>query len=255
MKVRLVLVFLSLAICLSAVACNPLNKNAETTPASVASSFESTPNTPEETPEPETPNAETTPDSVASSFESTPHLETILNTSFSPSPFSKIVEGEDQLTDNEMKAIIQNLPGDKYETYPDLHNVPLTAVLYKGDEVISIDLDDERLIRLINLYNNSVFYNQYAYTQGLLNINYLEKEVLSEDFRLVLTFSTKDNNTSIRYDTNIQAYDTIIITNKGFYLLGHNLPGYEGQEDEYPFRVVGHDPLYYSYNWLDLFGF
>ena len=182
-------------------------------------------------------------------------LEAILNTSFSPFPFSKVVESEDQLTDNEMKSIIHNLPDDKYETYPDLHNIPLVATLYKGDEVISIDLDDARLIRIINLYNNSVYYSQYAYTQGLLNINYLEKEVLNEDFRLVLTFSTKSNNNSIRYDTNIQAYDTIIITNKGFVLIGHNLPGYEGQEDEYPFRSVGHDPLYYNYRWLDLFGF
>jgi len=58
MKARLILVFLSLIICLSAVACNPLDKNAETTPDSVASSFESTPNTPEETPDPETPAEE-----------------------------------------------------------------------------------------------------------------------------------------------------------------------------------------------------
>ena len=85
------------------------------------------------------------------------------------------------MTDNEMKSIIHNLPDDKYETYPDLHNIPLVATLYKGGEVISIDLDDARLIRIINFYNNSVYYSQYAYTQGLLNINYLEKEVLNED--------------------------------------------------------------------------
>lgn len=182
-------------------------------------------------------------------------LEKILNPNFSSSPFSNVVEGEDPLTDNEIKAIIHNLPNDQYETYPDLHNIPLTATLYKGDEAISIDLNDSRLIRLINLYNNSVYYTQYAYTQGLLNIDYLENEVLNEDFRLVLTFSTKSNNTSISYDTNIQAYDTIIVTNKEFVLIDHNLPGYEGLEDKYPFRSVGHDPLYYNYCWLDLFGF
>ena len=181
-------------------------------------------------------------------------LETILNPSFSSSPFFNVVEGEDPLTVDEMKVGIHDLPDDKYETYPDLHTIPLTVTLYKGDEVISIDLNDSRLIRMMNLYNNSVYYNQYAYTQGLLNINYLEKEVLNEDFRLVLTFSTQDNN-SIRYDTNIQAYDTIIITNKGFVLIGHNLPGYEGQEDQYPFQAVGHTPLFNNYCWLDLFGF
>ena len=180
-------------------------------------------------------------------------LETILNPSFSSSPFFNVVEGEDPLSVDVMRDAVHDLPPPPPETYPDLHTVPLTATLYKGDEVISIDLNDSRLIRMMNLYNNSVYYRQYAYTQGLLNINYLE-EVLNEEFRLVLTFRTK-NNDSIRYDTNIQAYDTMIITNQGFVLIGHNLPGYEGQEDKYPFQAIEHTPLFNHYCWLDLFGF
>ena len=42
-------------------------------------------------------------------------------------------------------------------------------------------------------------------------------------------------------------------------LLAHDLPGYEGQEDKYPFKAVGHYPLFAGpgrdYFWLDLFGF
>ncbi len=174
---------------------------------------------------------------------------------FSSSPFSAVAEGMDKMTDDEVRAIVLDLPADKYETYPNLHNVPLTATLYKGDEVIPIDLKDSKLIKLINFYNNSVYYHQYAYTQGLLDIDHLEKEVLKEDFRLVLTFKTKNNSTSSSYDTNIQAYDTIVVTNKEFVLLDHDLPGYEGQSDKYPYRAVSHIPLFNNYCWLDLFGF
>lgn len=185
----------------------------------------------------------------------TEELEILQNPNFAYSPFFTVVEGADKLTDDEMKFILLNLPADKYEIYPNLHNVPLTATLYNGDDVVPIALNDPRLIKLVNLYNNSVYYRQYYYTQGLLNIEYLEKEVLNEDFRLVLTFSAKNTGDSVSYDTNIQAYDTIVVTNKWFVLLGHDLPGYEGQEDKYPFRAIGHTPLFNDYCWLDLFGF
>ena len=101
----------------------------------------------------------------------------------------------------------------------------------------------------------------HPYTQGLLTIDYIEK-VCSEPFRLELTFDTTDRGTKIpydTYDTYIQTYDTFIITNKNFTLLAHDLPGYEGQEDKYPFKAVGHYPLFAGpgrdYFWLDLFGF
>lgn len=141
-----------------------------------------------------------------------------------------------------MKSVISSLPADRYETYPNLHNVPLTATLYKDGKEIPVDLKDKRLIRLMNFYNNSIYYNQYAYTQGLLTIDYIEK-ACSEPFRLELTFDTTDRGTQNSYDTNIQAYDTFIIANKEFTLLAHDLPGYEGQEDKYPFKAVGHNPL------------
>ena len=70
-----------------------------------------------------------------------------------------------------------------------------------------------------------------------------------------LTFDTTDCGTKIPYDTYIQTYDTFIITNKDFTLLAHDLPGIEGQEDRYPFKAVGHNPLFKDYSWLDLFGF
>lgn len=192
--------------------------------------------------------------------EATPHeytseeREAMRNPSFSSSPFFAVKEGEKPLADSKMKSVISSLPADRYETYPNLHNVPLTATLYKDGKEIPVDLKDKRLIRLMNFYNNSIYYNQYAYTQGLLTIDYIEK-ACSEPFRLELTFDTTDRGTQNSYDTNIQAYDTFIITNKNFTLLAHDLPGYEGKEDRYPFKAVGHNPLFKDYSWLDLFGF
>ena len=152
------------------------------------------------------------------------------------------------------KLNISDIPAEKYEKYPSLHSIPLSATLYKNGEVVSVDIRDPRVVKLMNLYNNSVYYDQYAYTQGLLDVDDIE-EVLTEDFRLELTFSHNKNASIDKYDTNIQAYDTFVITNEWFVLLGHDLPGYEGQEEKYPFRAVGHSPLFYDYCWLDLFGF
>jgi hypothetical protein len=133
------------------------------------------------------------------------------NPNFS-SPFSSYKDGDDKFTEDEIKSIILRVPSDKYEVYPHLNNVPLTATLYKGDEVISLDIKDPRLIQIINFYNNSVYNTQYAYTQGLLNIHAIEK-VLNQDFRLVITFDTTDASKEIFYDTNVQAYDTMVIYN------------------------------------------
>ena len=180
-------------------------------------------------------------------------IEAMKNPNFSQ-PFSSYTDDDDKYSDDEMKSIISRIPYDKYEVYPHLNNVPLTATLYKGNEVISLDIKDPRLIQIINFYNNSIYNTQYAYTQGLLNISEIEK-ALNQDFRLVITFDVTNSSTEIVYDTNIQAYDTMVIYNKEFVLIAHNLPGYEGEEEEYPFKSVGHSPLFYSYRWLDLFGF
>lgn len=183
------------------------------------------------------------------------NTQELLSKNFSSKPFIDIQETSSPLNSNDLTALISNIPREKYESYPDLHNIPLTATLYKDGQTISIDAKDERLIRLMNFYNNSVFYNQYSYTQGLLSIDYIEESVLSEDFRLVLTFTTNTESDTIEYDTNILAYDTFIITDDLVVLIAHDIPGYEGQESKYPYKAVGHTPLHMTYNWLVLFGF
>lgn len=180
--------------------------------------------------------------------------EALKDPDYSSSPFFDIAEGTDHPDEKEIKSKLSSIPAGKYQTYPGLHNVPLTATLYKDGKTTTIDLRDDRLIRLMNLYNNSVCYHKYAYTQGLLNREDIEKTE-SEEPRLVLTFGTEYGDGRIIYDTDIPAHDTIIVTNEWFVLIAHDLKGYEGEENEYPFHAVGHQPLYENHNWLDLLGF
>lgn len=154
----------------------------------------------------------------------------------------------------EIKEIISDIPCKKYEVYPALHASPESATLYKNGEVTYVELDDRRLIGLINLYNNVVYHDKYSYTQGLLGIEYLEEKVLNEEFRLELTY-TPYIDESVTTPIRNTIYDTIIVTNKEFVLIAHDLPGYKGEENRYPFRAVGHWPYEDIYPWLDLFGF
>jgi len=183
--------------------------------------------------------------------------ENSLSTPVFSEAFTTVKESDPELTDKQIQSIISKLPSEQYEQYPFLHCVPLSASLYKNGKIISIDINDPRLIKLCNLYNNSVYYNQYAYTQGLLDWSYLQEHILNEDFRLELKFKPTVESTSLVYDTCITMYDTIIVTNTymGFVLIANDLPGYEGEEDMYPVKSVGHSPLFESYRWLDLFGF
>lgn len=159
-----------------------------------------------------------------------------------------------KFSDKEIQKIVSDIPHNKYEVYPALHSAPLTATLYKDGKTISIDTNDQRLIGLINLYNNAVYHNQYTYTQGLFSIEDLEEIVFSEEFKLELTY-TPYRDESVTTPRRNTIYDTIIVTNKEFVLIAHDLPGYETEEDKYPFKAVGHYPYFDDYPWLDLFGF
>ena len=175
---------------------------------------------------------------------------------FTSDSFFHVEEGDD-LTNEEMQSVISDIPSDKYESYPNTQNVPVSATLYKNGEKISIDVNDPRLIKLTNFFNRCVYYSKCAYTQGLLPLDDLEKNVTGADFRLELKYTPYGDIAPAPYGTHTTLCDTIIVTNSyaGFALISHDLPGYEGQEDRYPFRAVGYFPLYGTYPWLDLFGF
>ena len=177
----------------------------------------------------------------------------IISDSFSAEKYFDVEEGSD-LLDEEIKAIIANIPSDKYETYPDTHNAPVSAMLYKNGEVISIRADDERLIRLINFFNNCVYYSSCSYIQSFLSASYVQENVSSCEPRLELTYTPYGEKGPGAYERGTTRSDTVIVTDF-FTLIDHDRPGYEWQSEEYPFTAAGYLPLYSSYDWLELFGF
>lgn len=172
--------------------------------------------------------------------------EEIVASEFSD-PFygTDVPRGEESLSNREIMEILAKVPADQYEAYPDLHNIPLTATLYKDGEVIEIDVKDRRLIRMINFYNNSIYHCQHSYTTGSLDPQGLEK-VENAEYRLVLTYTPFESEI---FDSH---FDTIIVTNERFVGISYDIPFGEGV---YPFTAFGKNPLYQSYPWLDLFEF
>ena len=175
--------------------------------------------------------------------ESSKIAEAVTDQSFS-SPFSSVKEEDIKLSDAAIRDIISDIPSDRYEIYPERHIIPLSATLYDCDKVTSIDINDPRLIRLINFYNNSVYHGYYSYTQGVLSTSEVES-AKSESKRLILTYAPYGEEWAT-------LYDTIIVTKKWFVAVCHDVPAYDG---EYPDTAFGHIPLYYYYDWLELFDF
>ena len=189
---------------------------------------------------------------IPASSDNTLKSDNMTRENFASAPFFSTEEGT-HLSDEDITDIIEKISSDKYEAYPNTHNVPVSATLYKDGKEISIDLDDERLIKLINFFNNCVYYSKCAYTQGLLPLESIEK-VTDANFRMELKYTPYGEIAPGPYETCTTMCDTIVITNE-FTLLAHDLPGYEGQGKRYPFHAVGFYPLYDTYNWLELFGF
>ena len=169
---------------------------------------------------------------------------------FTPTPFSDVNEIDDPISDEEILAIISQIPSDKYEVYPNTHTVPVSATLYKNGEVISIPVDDPRLIQLTNFFNNCVYHKKCSYTQGLYSLEKTE-EILSSQFRLELKYEPYGEPAS-PYGKETTGSDMFVVTDS-FTAIAHDRSGYD--EENYPYYATGLAPLYYSYNWLELFGF
>ena len=174
----------------------------------------------------------------------------LLSDGFSATPFSDVGELEAPVSDEEMMAIISKIPSDKYELYPNTHTIPVSATLYKNGEVISISVDDPRLIQLTNFFNNCIYYCKCNYLQGLYSLDHIEEE-LSEQYRLELTY-VPYGEPAAPYSKETTGSDTFIVTTS-FTTIAHDRIGYN--EENYPFYATGFWPLYSRYNLLELFGF
>ena len=176
---------------------------------------------------------------------------------FSSAAFFDIQEGDAPLSDAQLRSVISLIPDHVYEAYPETHGAPLTATLYKNGETYEIDENDPRLVMLTNFFNNCVYYGKCHYTLNYLSIDYLEKEGSGADFRLELTYTPYGDSGPGAYEKSTSRCDTIIVTNThaGVILIAHDLPGYEWDRENYPFRAAGYLPLYDTYPLLELFGF
>ena len=171
-------------------------------------------------------------------------MAALANPNYASEPFPDV---QSKLPDYAIRELIDALPSDRYEVYPDFNSIPTTAVLYRGGIEQQIDVRDPRLIRLINLYSRSSYYGQNVYLQGLYDAEDLQKRVTNSTKKLVLKF-----------DPNIKGYvfsgDTLVITNLEFIVINNR--GHYYDNENCPF--AGMDSPLNSiswYHWLDLFGF
>ena len=141
--------------------------------------------------------------------------------------------------------VIEVIEGEFYEAYDKIHSVPTSATLHKDGQRVAISLNDERLIKLLNFYHNSVYNNAHAYTQGRYNQEYYE-ELISSSFRLELTFVPIDDRNQLEL-----CFDKVIVSNYHFICINSDMSTIEGMSN-----AIGQFPYFVTeVNWLEVFGF
>ena len=162
---------------------------------------------------------------------------------------------EEILSYYDMSAILKKIPDDYYETYPKMYTVPTSATLYKNGEVIILEADDPRLVKLINFYNNMVYHQCHIWSRGFMS----PKEYntwSSQPFKLELTY----NPSSELGDYN-RYHDKVTIASKTYLDGSQNCYFIKVSSETpvelhgYPYKAVEEAPLAFSVNWLQVFGF
>ncbi len=162
-------------------------------------------------------------------------------------PYASPIEGEESMTKDQLTALIEKLPSEKYLEYPCLQSKPVSATLYIDGKETAIDPNDPRLVKMMNLFWNTTYHNQYSLTQGVYNSDYLA-EFEAAPTRLVLTYDAPIYEGE-RGQTR-DGFDTIIVNTEFFVCIKHDIPS-----AGYPSTAYGRWPYWGNYNWLSLFGF
>ena len=157
-----------------------------------------------------------------------------------------------RMSEADIEEKIAETPLNQYKSYPNQHARPLSATLYKNGEVIEIDVNDPRLVRLVNFFNDSFDQKQFAQTVKNVSIDYLEENVYSEEFRLELKYEPCGEVSSLIYQSGTTFCNNMVVLNSGygFVLINDNVSGYGGRT-----YAKGYMPYGGEYSWLDLFGF
>lgn len=151
-----------------------------------------------------------------------------------------------RMSEADMTELIAKIPSDHYESYPNKHGCPISATLYKNGEAIELDVNDPRIIRLVNFFNDSLYQKSLAYTLYNISTEYLAAKVCNEAFRLELKYVPYGEMPLLKAAVDTSFADTMVILNSGygFVLLNDNENTYRG-----------YLPYGGNYDWLNLFGF
>ncbi len=151
---------------------------------------------------------------------------------------------EEQIESIDWEWVLDSIPSDEYVKIEGMHTTPESATLYKDGEAVSLSVDDPRLVKLLNFYNNAVSHCVYSYSQGQVNSDY--KYVSTKDFRLELTFAVENEGKL----TLENGSSKMFVTQHSFYIMIDQPFG------DYAFSLFSRNPLHaYNLHWLTIFGF
>ena len=163
-------------------------------------------------------------------------------------PFVTVNEekAKEQVLNLDWTRIINSIPGESYIQIDGFHSTPVSATLYKNSEHINLSINDPRLIRLLNFYNNEVYCGIYSHSQGTANELYEDEQYC--DFRLEITFLPNQSE----HNSSESSFDKIIVINGHFYCFRTY-----AHFEKYSYSAFLRIPLYDvgNLNWLSVFEF
>ena len=134
-------------------------------------------------------------------------------------------------------------PPDAIYTY--LHTAPVSATLYQNGVPLELSIDDARVVRLWNFYNNMVYHREIAISQGEAS-SFYEKKIKEAAMRLELTFHVPENA------RDEASFDKVVIIGDTFFCLRTDKP----YLDICDYTVYTRRPLMYcDLNFLAIFWF
>ena len=158
---------------------------------------------------------------------------------------SSALEEHYQYISLDWSKVADFVEGEHYEAYNGLYDAPISATLYKNGNVVSIGLNDTRLMKLLNFYHNSAYNHKCSVLQGRFGLQpYIE--FITSPFRLELLFEQKSYE-----DNSILSFEKVIVTGYSFVCIDSDtiINGIPFAIGEFPYGVSG------TVNWLEVFGF
>lgn len=157
--------------------------------------------------------------------------------------------GEELIAAIDWDSVISQIPSDRYEEYPEVHNHansrPIKATAYIDHRMIELDVNDSRVICLVNFYHNSLYNSTYAELQGSAT-TWFCSEIQNCPDRLELEFEIG----SSEYDHN-----KIVVIDGVFFCISERGELFS-YDKGHTYHAYAYIPLYVeNTKWIDIFGF